>query len=316
MELYLHFEEKQKNGLSSLRVIFPKLLKILLNKIFLLDDYLAIANYFLFPVYSGDEDSVSFSYFIDLLQFKPVENWPVLLKYIKEVVKDPGVLQPFFRIWLEVSDRFLLGLSSEKPKTPPFNLFLQFRIEKKHYHAFLKFIQKFYKVNLESISLEKVDSIRFFLEEESGFILNFLESFGVNFIKSIESDINKSVLPLQKKLISLSILKELSTKILLKHLTSFQSNFSVSKIYDVQNCLLLFDTLAELKMDKQFNDFKKGEEYWQYKRYKANISLNEFLAENEKVNSIEIFLNNLCKSILSLLRENDFKIEDQDIKMF
>ena len=93
---------------------------------------------------------------------------------------------------------FLLKLSSSKLKDYPLNLFLQFKIKQKYYGDFLKFIQKFYKVNMKSTSKEKVDSILFFTEESIGLILDFLDIFGVNFIKSMESDINKSVLPLRK----------------------------------------------------------------------------------------------------------------------
>ena len=74
IELYNNFKVKQKNGLSSLSMIFPKLLKILLNKITSLNDYLEIANRFDFPVFEGEKDTLSFSYFIDFLQFKPVET--------------------------------------------------------------------------------------------------------------------------------------------------------------------------------------------------------------------------------------------------
>ena len=132
MELYNNFEDKQKqNGLSSLKIVFPKFLKILLNEIFLLDDYLEIVNYCNFPVFEGTKEALAFSYFIDFIQLKPVVDFSVLLKFIKEMVKDLGVLQPLFRMWLEVSNRFLPKLSDVKPKNYPLNLFLQFKVEPK-----------------------------------------------------------------------------------------------------------------------------------------------------------------------------------------
>ena len=314
IELYYSFKHEQKHsGLIYLRITFPKLLKILLNEIVLLDEYLEIVSYCNFPFSHEDKDSLPFSYFIDFLKFKLVADWSVLFTFIKDAVKDLSVLEPLFRVWLEGSDRFLLKLSGKKPKDYPLNLFLQFQVEKKYYNSFLKFIQKFYKVNIESISHKKIDSILFFTYTDTDLILYLLNVLGKNFIQSMESDINKSILPLEKKLDRLSIIKNHFIKKLLDHLISFQKP-SIPQIYDIQKCLLLFDTLAELKNDKKAYQFDEYKQYREYTQQKADISLNEFLSENKNVNSIKTFLHNICKSILFLVGKNDYQIEDYHIE--
>ena len=169
-------------------------------------------------------------------------------------------------------------------------------------------------MNIESISLRKVDSILFFSRGFTPIILDCLNIFGVNFIKSLESDINKSVLPLEKKLQNLSILNIPYIKNLSEHLISICKKPSVSQIYDIQKCLLLFEVLAYVKEDKQSHRFNGYEEYKKYQEYNGDIVLREFLSENKNVKSIETFLNNICKYILFLVGGNDYKIEDHHIE--
>ena len=167
---------------------------------------------------------------------------------------------------------------------------------------------------MKSTSKEKVDSILFFTEESIDLILDFLDIFGVNFIKSMESDINKSVLPLKKKLHDLWRCDNSSLKNLSKHLVSFNPNLSVSQIHDVQKCLLLFDTFRALKEEKNCKQFNQYKDYLQYRKYKADRILQEFLSDNETVKSIGHFLNIFCKSTLFSMGDNDFQIENTHIE--